>query len=134
MADHHRAAHPQRSPGRAVKLTVPMTDQPTASPGSGSLGQLQRDLTHFAALRNWGPYHTAEEVARALMVEAAELNRLYLWSGTDWPRPDDRQAQAQAEVADVLIFALLFCAVQGWDAEAVVRAKLAANERKYPVP
>ncbi len=41
--------------------------------------------------------------------------------------------RSREEIADVLIFALLFCHELGIDPAETVREKLAVNEEKYPV-
>ena len=36
-----------------------------------NLGELQAELRHFAAERDWQPFHTPKNLSTALMVEAA---------------------------------------------------------------
>lgn len=36
-----------------------------------NLSELQADLRHFAAERDWQPFHTPKNLSTALMVEAA---------------------------------------------------------------
>jgi hypothetical protein len=36
-----------------------------------NLSELQADLRHFAAERDWQPFHTPKKLSTALMVEAA---------------------------------------------------------------
>jgi len=43
--------------------------------------ELQRRLAGFAAARGWQKFHTPKNLATALVVEAAELNRLGLRTG-----------------------------------------------------
>ena len=38
-----------------------------------NLSELQADLRHFAAERDWLPLHTPKNLSTALMVEAAKL-------------------------------------------------------------
>lgn len=91
----------------------------------------------FRDAREWSQFHTPKNLAAALAIEAAELQECFLWK-TDGeveaeiaagPR---RQAVAE-ELADVLMFALLLADRLGLDVGQAIAAKLAANDRKYPV-
>ena len=82
---------------------------------------LQAELAAFRDARDWRQYHTAEALARAIAVEAGELNTLFLWGAAP---PLSRLAD---EVADVMIFALNLCNVEGFDAEAIIREKISKN-------
>jgi NTP pyrophosphatase (non-canonical NTP hydrolase) len=44
-----------------------------------NLAKLQAGLRHFAAERDWQPFHTPKNLATALMVEAAELAEVFQW-------------------------------------------------------
>jgi NTP pyrophosphatase (non-canonical NTP hydrolase) len=83
-------------------------------------------LVAFREQRQWGCYHTPEALARAVSVEAGELNELFLWG--NGPN-EDRVAD---EVADVMIYALNLCDVCGLDPVAVINRKIGVNERRFP--
>jgi hypothetical protein len=42
-----------------------------------NLPGFQADLRHFAAERDWQPFHTPKNLSTALMVEAAELAEIF---------------------------------------------------------
>jgi NTP pyrophosphatase (non-canonical NTP hydrolase) len=96
-----------------------------------------RKILTFRDERDWGQFHTAHSLAAAVAIEAAELQELLLW------KTDDEAAkllasgkgllEAQRELADILIYALLFCSKLGIDPIQAIRGKLVENERKYPV-
>ena len=44
-----------------------------------NIANLQATLRHFAAEREWQPFHTPKNLATALMVEAAELAEVFQW-------------------------------------------------------
>ena len=88
------------------------------------LAILQRRLAAFRDARRWREFHTASELARAVAVEAGELNELFLW---------DRHPTAERiaeELADVLICALNLCNTMGFDAATVIEQKIAVNEAR----
>lgn len=82
-------------------------------------------LVKFRDVRDWGKHHTPEALARALSVEAGELNELFLW-GVD---PDvDIVA---AEVADVMIYALNLCIALGVNPVDVINDKIDENTLRF---
>ena len=45
---------------------------------------LQTTLRHFAAERDWQPFHMPKNLSMALMVWAAELAEIFQWNGAGW--------------------------------------------------
>jgi len=84
------------------------------------------ELIQFRVDRGWGDHHIEPELSRALMIEAGELNELYLWN--QYPQTD-RLAE---EVADVMIYAMYLCEKRGLDPETIIREKMVKNAVKYP--
>lgn len=101
-----------------------------------NLGELQAELRHFAAERDWQPFHTPKNLTTALMVEAAELAEIFQWQTPE----ESRLAHADAadkqrigeEVADVLLYLLQVADHCQIDVPQAVRDKLARNAVKYP--
>lgn len=85
------------------------------------------ELVAFRNARKWGKHHTEAELARALIIEAAELNELLLWG------EEADQERYKEEVADVLIYALYLCEKRGIDPEQAILEKIEKNAIKYPV-
>ncbi len=105
---------------------------------SRTLPELQRRLAEFAAVRDWGRYHTPKNLAAALSVEAGELVEIFQWLT---PEESVRvmaerhaAARVEDEVADVLAYLLQFCEVLGVDALAALEAKIERNEKRFPAP
>jgi len=101
-----------------------------------NLSELQADLRHFAAERDWQPFHTPKNLSTALMVEAAELAEIF-----QWMTPEDSQGAHQdlaskqrigEEVADVLLYLLQVADHSEIDLAQAVKGKLARNALKYP--
>ncbi|HMK42799.1 MAG TPA: nucleotide pyrophosphohydrolase [Dissulfurispiraceae bacterium] len=86
-------------------------------------------LIRFRDERDWEQFHTSRDLALALSIEAAELNELFLWKGSECA-DQDKLAQ---ELADVLIFALLLAHKHGLNVEEIILQKIQQNEEKYPV-
>lgn len=88
---------------------------------------LMQRLRGFMAARDWQQFHTPENLAKSISIEAAELLECYQWQETAEP---DRVA---GELADVLTYCLLLADRLGLDPEVIVREKLAVTGAKYPV-
>ncbi|NQX33290.1 nucleotide pyrophosphohydrolase [Herbiconiux sp. VKM Ac-2851] len=85
------------------------------------------ELAAFAAERDWPQFHTPENLAKSISIEAAELLELFQWS------PDADQHRVQDELADVLTYAYLLAAKLGKNPDDIVRTKLEKTREKYPV-
>ena len=101
-----------------------------------NLAELQAELRHFAAERDWQPFHTPKNLTTALMVEAAELAEIFQWmtpEGSVTAHEDiASKAHIGAEVADVLLYLLQVADHCQVDLPRAVRSKLAQNALKYP--
>lgn len=101
-----------------------------------NLSQLQAELRHFAAERDWQPFHTPKNLTTALMVEAAELAEIFQWMTPEESRLAHRDAGSKErigeEVADVLLYLLQVADHSEIDVAQAVRSKLARNALKYP--
>lgn len=89
------------------------------------------ELVAFKLERNWQKHHTDSELARSLMIEAAELNRLFQWPLNK--REKDHDEKVGEELADVFIYALYLCEQYGFDVEGIILDKIKKNAKKYPV-
>ena len=71
-----------------------------------NLAELQAELRHFAAERDWQSFHTPKNLTTALMVEAAELAEIFQWmtpeESKDAHRDPVSKQRIGEEVADVL--------------------------------
>ena len=101
-----------------------------------NLGELQAELRHFAAERDWQPFHTPKNLSTALMVEAAELAEIFQWQTPEQSRLVHKDTAAEQriaeEVADVLLYLLQVADHCQIDVQQAVRDKLAKNAVKYP--
>lgn len=77
--------------------------------------------------REWAQFHSPENLAKSIAIEAGELLECFQWSaGAD-------EAEVKRELADVLIYCLLLTDRIGVDVDELIRAKIEENGRKYPV-
>lgn len=92
---------------------------------------LLREILAFRDERNWRQYHNPKDLAISLTLEAAELLETFQWSGADTEAVEN-QAHMAEELADVLIYAVLFADALDFDITTIVRQKMAQNRKKYP--
>jgi NTP pyrophosphatase (non-canonical NTP hydrolase) len=100
-----------------------------------SLQDLARQLDHFAAVRDWQPFHSPKNLASALIVEAGELLEHFQWMTEAQSRSlaPDQHAEVAAEMADVLLYLVQLGNALGIDPVAAAQAKLKLNAERYPV-
>lgn len=86
-----------------------------------------RELRAFMAERDWQQFHTPENLAKSVSIEAAELLECYQWDA------DADVEKVTDELADVLTYSLLLADRLELDPEQIIRAKLERTRQKYPV-
>ena len=77
--------------------------------------------------RDWGQFHTAENLAKSVAIEAGELLECFQW-GDEVDR-----SRVASELADVMTYCILLADRIGVDLDEVVMDKLAVTRAKYPV-
>ncbi|SPJ86899.1 uncharacterized protein FTOL_11924 [Fusarium torulosum] len=89
--------------------------------------EVQDKLAAFVAERDWTQFHTPENLAKSVAIEAGELLECFQWSA----EPDPKRVQE--ELADVLTYCLLLAKRIGVDPDQIVLDKLEITKKKYPV-
>ena len=89
--------------------------------------QVKREVIKFTEERNWDQFHTPENLAKSISIEAAELLECFQWS-SDY----DKNA-ATEELADIVNYCILMSDKMGINIEDAVMDKIAKNRKKYPV-
>lgn len=90
-------------------------------------GELLQKLRQFVAEREWNQFHTPENLAKSISIEAGELLELYQWN------PDADSERVREELADVITYCLLLADKHGFDVNEIVLDKLEKTIEKYPV-
>ncbi len=90
-------------------------------------GEIMQELRAFVAERDWGQFHTAENLAKSISIEAGELLEVFQWKA-----PEDQEA-VKDELADVLTYCFLLADKYGLDPKELIRAKLEKTKAKYPI-
>lgn len=85
-----------------------------------------QQLQAFVTERDWAQFHTPENLAKSIAIEAGELLECFQWGES---ASDER---VQEELADVLTYCYLLANCLGLDPEETVMQKLAVTRSKYP--
>lgn len=97
-----------------------MSPEPSPSP-------LTQALREFVAERDWAQFHSPENLAKSISIEAAELLECFQWNA------DGDVERVKAELADVLTYCHLLADRLGVDPDQIILDKLAVTRAKYPV-
>ena len=90
---------------------------------------LTNKIVAFIKERDWEQFHTPKETALALLLEAAELNEIFLWKNSY----DFNIDKIKEELADVFIYSLDLANQLNLDVSDIVTSKIEINSKKYPV-
>ena len=85
------------------------------------------ELRAFVAARDWDQFHTPENLAKSISIEAAELLELFQWDS------EVEKGRLEDELADVLTYCYLLADKHGLDPEELILQKLKVTGEKYPV-
>lgn len=102
---------------------------------SDKLAQIIDRITEFNNARGWHP--SPQDIAKSVVIEAAELLEHFQWDGGHNP-PEDSKLQGKDlkeikyEVADVMWYLINFCHETGIDIVDALEMKYKHNEEKYP--
>ena len=84
-------------------------------------------LRRFVEERDWAKFHSPENLAKSISIEAAELLELFQWEANA-----DRDAVLD-ELADVLTYCFLLAQKLECTPEEIILRKLRTTSEKYPV-
>jgi dCTP diphosphatase len=84
------------------------------------------ELRAFVAERDWSQFHSAENLAKSITIEASELLECFQWG------PATDAQNVRDELADVLTYCLLLADKIGVDPNEIVLEKLEVTRAKYP--
>jgi NTP pyrophosphatase (non-canonical NTP hydrolase) len=91
------------------------------------IDHILKNILEFRNAREWKQFHTPENLAKSISIEAAELLEHFQW-GDDYDHDE-----LVDELADVLIYSFLLADGIGVDIEKVMLDKLEKNKKRFPV-
>ena len=85
-------------------------------------------IRKFTEDRDWNQFHSPANLAKSIVIEAAELLECFQWSDEEY----DLQ-HIKEELADVMVYSQNLLDKLGLDADEIINMKMTMNEAKYPV-
>ena len=84
-------------------------------------------LMKFRDDRDWSQFHTGENLAKSIMIEAGELLEVFQWTSQE-----KSLDKVKEELADVISYCYLMADHYHLDVDEILNKKLDQNEMKYP--
>ncbi len=91
------------------------------------MDELIQKILLFRDDRNWKQFHTPENLAKSISIEAAELLENFQWDN------DFNRQHVLEELADVMIYSILMADTLDADVVKIMEDKLKKNSLKYPI-
>ena len=85
-------------------------------------------IRKFTEDRDWDQFHSPANLAKSIVIEAAELLECFQWSDEEY----DLQ-HVKEELAEVMVYSQNLLDKLGLDADEIINMKMTQNEKKYPV-
>ena len=88
---------------------------------------LMKEIKEFNEERDWDQFHSPENLAKSISIEAAELLECFQWNN------NFNKDEVCEELADVFTYCIMMADKLGVDPKEVVLKKLDKTRKKYPV-
>lgn len=89
--------------------------------------ELKEKIIEFQQERDWKKFHTPENLAKSISIEAAELLEHFQWN------KEYNKEEVADELADVLNYCILMADALDVDVKEIVLNKIEKNAIKYPI-
>ena len=86
-----------------------------------------KEIIEFNKERDWDQFHSPENLAKSIAIEAGELLECFQWNNNY-----DKEKVCE-ELADVVNYCIVMADQLQVDLEKIVLGKLEKNRQKYPV-
>ncbi len=90
--------------------------------------ELIKQILKFRDDRDWAQFHSGENLAKSICIEAAELLEVFQWS-----KDEKSIDKVKEELADVIMYCVLLADHYNLNIDEIVKEKLIRNIEKYPV-
>ena len=90
--------------------------------------KIMQEIKQFNEERDWGQFHTPENLAKSIAIEAGELLECFQWDVNNVNTENVKE-----ELADVMLYCLYLSHHYGFSIKEIMMEKVLKNEMKYPV-
>lgn len=89
--------------------------------------ELMKKVKNFTKERDWNQFHSPENLAKSISIEAGELLECFQWNN------EYNLDEVKEELADVINYCLLMADKLGVDPKQIVLDKMEKTDKKYPI-
>ena len=89
--------------------------------------ELTEKVVEFTRERDWDKFHSPENLAKSISIEAGELLECFQWNN------EYDLDEVKEELADVINYCLLMADKLGLDPKQIVLDKMEISAKKYPI-
>jgi NTP pyrophosphatase (non-canonical NTP hydrolase) len=93
-----------------------------------NFNDVKKEVIQFTTDRNWDQFHSPENLAKSIVIEAAELLECFQWSDSEY----DINA-VKEELADVMNYCIQMADKLDINIEDCILEKIKKNAEKYPI-
>ena len=91
------------------------------------MNDLMREIKQFNEERDWDQFHSPENLAKSISIEAGELLECFQWNNNF-----DKEEVCE-ELADVFTYCIQMAMKLGVNPKEIILKKLEKTRKKYPV-
>lgn len=89
--------------------------------------EVVKQIKEFNKQRDWEKFHTPENLAKSISIEAAELLECFQWNNKF------NEQEVYDELADVLTYCVQLAITLDVSIEDIILKKLEKTKKKYPI-
>ena len=93
-----------------------------------TMKKIMEEIKEFNEERDWDKFHSPENLAKSISIEAGELLECFQWNGESYNKED-----VYEELADVFTYCIQLAMKLNIDPEEIILKKLEKTRKKYPV-
>ena len=90
--------------------------------------EIIEQIKRFNEERDWDKFHSPENLAKSISIEAGELLECFQWDSENY-----NKAEVCQELADVFTYCIQMAMKLNVDPEDIILKKLEKTKKKYPV-
>ena len=91
------------------------------------MDKLMKEIKQFNEERDWDQFHSPENLAKSISIEAGELLECFQWNN------NYNKEEVREELADVFTYCIQMAMKLNVDPEEIILNKLEKTKKKYPV-
>lgn len=90
--------------------------------------EIMKELKDFNKEREWNKFHSPENLAKSISIEAGELLECFQWDSEHY-----NKEEVCEELADVFTYCIQMAMKLDVDPEDIILKKLEKTKKKYPI-